>query len=271
MYVFMLSMLMTALGDAGGLVSYESQYYVLQTDVSPERAKWIGRVMDAAGKEYDRRFQGFRGVVRRKSKRKVFKERPGFTAEIAKIAGGTMAGSTRGVFVPGQETVYSFDGDDGRLEAVLKHECFHQFAHFVIGGRLPAWADEGLAEYFAEGVFEEKTGHLRLGTVPQWRVKVLHEAQKNGALLSIEQLLRLSQAEWNDQIDTRGSVQYSQAWALCHFLVHADGGRYEPFFTAYLRHIDQGLDAETAFARAFGTGTKDLQEKYEAYIKQFKR
>ena len=35
----------------------------------------------------------------------------------------------------------------------VQHEGFHQFAHAVIGGDIPTWLNEGLAEYFGEALF----------------------------------------------------------------------------------------------------------------------
>jgi hypothetical protein len=66
----------------------------------------------------------------------------------------------------------------------------------------------------------------------------------------------------------RGSVQYTQAWALCHFLIHGDGGRYKTLFEKYLKEIDRHLDGESAFKKVFGADLKPLQAKYDAYIDQ---
>jgi hypothetical protein len=149
--------------SSAGLSRFESHYYVIWTDVKPYRVRQIGNVMDAAGKEYHRRFAGFRGEIRQKPVLKVFERRENFVAAFHEATRQQAPDIMRGVFYSGDGVVYTYDGDD--LEPVLKHECFHQFVDLVVGGRLPNWANEGLAEYFADSEFDPGTGHLRLGGV----------------------------------------------------------------------------------------------------------
>ncbi|MBI4719211.1 MAG: DUF1570 domain-containing protein [Planctomycetes bacterium] len=249
-----------------GLGTFESKYYLVESDLPRERVMQLAALMDAAGQEYNRRFQGFRGVVRRKPGLRIFSDRQGYLAAFTDGAGtNKLALATRGLFHEGDDVVYTFDGPG--VEAALKHECFHQFAALVVGGRLPAWANEGLAQYFEDGVFDEKAGALVLGAVPAWRCRVLHAAREKSQLLTVDQLLALSREQWNHTTaEDAGAVQYAQSWALCHFLIHADAGKYRGSFDAFLRHLDQGLDAPTAFKRAFGADTRPLQAKYEAYL-----
>ncbi len=250
-----------------GLTTVEFKHYVLETDVVPDRAKFIGQLMDATGKEFDRRFAGFHGIVRKKPKLKVFASKERYVEELKGATSGGNVEFTSGVFCVRDETVYSYDSPG--LESTLKHECFHQFAHFVIGGTLPLWANEGLAEYFSAGVFDEWAGEMRLGGVPTGRVLVLRDTWKTPDKLTIDELLQIGPLEWQHNLDDpRGAAQYAQAWALCHFLVHGEGGKYEKYFDRFLRFIDGGLDGETAFKQAFGPDTKPLQAKYDAYIEQ---
>ena len=140
------------------LLIYESQYYVIETELPVDRAKLIGRVMDATGKEYARRFLGFRGSVRQKPKVRVFLDRDRYVAALARACGEPNV-NTRGYYCGVDGIVYTYEGDG--LEQILKHECFHQFAERTIGGRLPRWTHEGLAQYFEEGIFDAKTGRLK--------------------------------------------------------------------------------------------------------------
>ncbi len=247
---------------------HESQFYIIDTDLHAARAVYIGRLMDATGKEYDRRFQGFRGAVRDKPRLVVFATREKYVEYLARLTGEMGIEHSGGLFSPADEKVYSFEGPD--LEHTLKHECFHQFAHKVIGGRLPSWCDEGLAEYFGEGVFEERSGQLFLGAVPKWRVELLTKAHGEKRLLTIEHLLSVEHAQWNDDIATLGSLQYCQAWALCHFLIHADGNRYRLLFEDFLRLIDQGVDSDSAWRRVFGAGIEGLETRDNAYLRALK-
>lgn len=85
--------------------------------------------------------------------------------------------------------------------------------------------------------------------------------------MPVAELIHLDGPQWNDNIaDRSASQQYLQAWALCHFLIHAEGGKYRGFFDQFLRHLDQGLDPDSAFKRAFGENLAPLHDKYTAYL-----
>ncbi len=250
------------------LWAHESKYYVVKSNLPTERAEYIGRVMDATGKEYARRFQDFRGVIRQKPQVKVYSNRDQYLSAVARACGEPNV-HARGIHCGIDGIVYTYDGDG--LERILKHECFHQFAHVVIDGSLATWTNEGLAEYFEEGLFDEQSGELKLGAVPAWRLELLRQAQQQDTLIPIDKLLYLSGQEWEDNMaGKRGAVQYSQAWLLCHFLVHAEDGKYRPLFEEYLHHLDRGLDPDSAFKRVFGPDTKPLEGKLNDYIRKLK-
>lgn len=247
---------------------HESRHYIIRTDLPPDRAAEIGRLMDATGQEYANRFRGFSGMVRRKPTVNVYSTREAYLAAVARACGEPNT-HARGILCAADETVYTYDGDD--LAATLKHECFHQFAHKVVGGALPAWLNEGLAEYFEEGVFDEKTKRLTLGAVPTWRLALLRAAREKHALFPIDRLMKLDSASWKDNMqDDRGAIQYSETWLLCHFLIHGDSGKYLPFFETFLRHLDKGLDGDTAFKRVFGNDTTALEQKLADYLAALK-
>lgn len=249
------------------LTTYSSAYYSIESDLPPERVKQLGMIMDAAGKEYDRRFAGFSGTARSRLKLKVYATKEEFIEAVKRAADGSKAWATSGVFVPLDGTVYTYEGPS--MEHVLRHECFHQFAHFVVGGHLDTWVNEGLAEYFAMGRVDPSSGTLRLGLVAPGRAAQLALAKENNSLMTVDEVLNISHRDWHENMGTEDAgKQYAQAWALCHFLIHGDGGKYQKYFDEYLRLIDKHLDGTSAFKRAFGEDTRALQEKYAAYIDQ---
>lgn len=265
---FLLCMMPAVAAGNGQLSRCESTYYLIETNLGFDRAKFIGRVMDATIKEYDRRFRGFRGVVRRKPVVKVYATQAQYLQAFARACGEPSVNSS-GVHCGLDGIVYTYDSK--QLERTLKHECFHQFVHMVIDGRLPPWLNEGLAEYYEEGVFNEKSGRLSVGAVPAWRLRLLRAAQTKGARFRVDRLMKITRPEWHEHMDDdRGHIQYSQAWLLCHLLIHGDNGRYADPFERFLRHIDKGLDADSAFKRVFGADPGPLQEKLDEYLRVLK-
>src|ERR1043166_4254785 len=111
------------LADPGSaLTTYSSAYYSIESDLPPERVRQLGMIMDAAGKEYDRRFAGFSGKVGKKLKLKVYATKKEFVEAVKRATEGSKAWATSGVFVPIDETVYTYDSPF--IEHVLRHECF---------------------------------------------------------------------------------------------------------------------------------------------------
>ncbi len=247
---------------------FQSRFYVIETNLPRERAELFGRIMDATGQEYHRIFGGFRGKVREKPRVRVFATKEDFIQGFARFC-GEPSGHARGYFCNMDKVVYTYDGDD--VEKALKHECFHQFADAVVGGQLPTWTNEGLAEYFEEGAFDDKTGRLALGMVPGWRLEVLREARENRRWISVDRLLTIDGHQWSDTLRRgRSSVQYCEAWLLCHFLIHADRGQYAPLFDQYLSLLDQSQDGLVSFKRVFGTDLAPLEQKLVEYLEGLK-
>ena len=242
----------------------ESRYYIIETDLSPERAAFVGKVMDAAGKAYHGMFRGFRGTVRKKLRVRVDATKEGYLDALARVCGEPNE-NARGMFCGADGAVYTYDGDG--LETILKHECLHQFVDHVIGGRLPTWTNEGLAEYFQEGTIDEGSGQLRLGRVPAWRLRVLRAARSQDKWIPIQRLLTIDGREWLDTLrQGSAAVQYSEAWLLCHFLIHGDGGAYTKMFDRNLGLVDESVGGEEAFKRVFGRDLAPLESKLGAYL-----
>lgn len=243
---------------------YHSHYYIIDTDLPEARAKLIGAVMDAAGKAYDGKFRDFAGKVTEKPHVRVYATREQYMQECARLCGDANPGSG-GLYCLRDRVVYTYDNPG--LERTLKHECFHQFVDRVVGGELPAWLNEGLAEYFSEGMYNARDGLLRLGRVPQWRLDILRNARRNGSWIPVAKLLSLDYDKWNDTL-RRGtaSVEYCEAWLLCHFLVHGDNGKYAGYFDRYLHKLDKGADPQRAFDEVFGPDKAPLEQSLDAYL-----
>lgn len=255
----------TAHAIADTTPTFESKYFVIETELPMDRAKFIGQVMDATGKEYDRRFAGFSRKIQKKQRVRVFPSQELYVEGLKKITVSDNKEFTGGLFNHADETVYTFDGPG--LERTLKHECFHQFAHGVVGGALPLWVNEGLAEYFECGEFDAKSGVLRLGSMHPEHPTTLKLGKSASALMPLETVMKITGQEWSDNMaGPHGPLQYAQSWALCHLFVHAENGRYGPMFESFLKQLDKGVDGDTAFKKVFGADLKPLVAKYNSYM-----
>jgi hypothetical protein len=141
---------------------------------------------------------------------------------------------------------------------IVQHECFHQFIHAAVGNgnNVPMWADEGLAEYFGQGLF---TGDdFEVGLIPNTRLIRLQAMLKDRKHSPLARFTALTREQWNQQIEMRN---YDQAWSLVHFLAHADDARLRPAFENYMRDVSRGGDPAKAFARHLGPAP-DLEARW---------
>jgi len=228
-----------------GMRAYPSPYYVIYSDLEPERVQEAILRMTRMAEEYHDRTKEFSGVIRQKFPFYLFKRGEDY------YAAGGMTGSA-GVFM--------VRGDDAKLMAiagernssstwhVIQHEGFHQFAHAVIGGNLPAWLNEGLAEYFGEGIF---TGDgMITGVVPPSRLKKIQEGIKTRRFRSIQSMMLLSGERWNAEMD---GTNYDMAWSMVHFLAHGENGKYQAPFSQFVKDIGHGKPWDRAWLANFGT------------------
>lgn len=246
--------------EAGGLRVYESKYYVVHTDLPEAEAREAVVRVDRVAEEYLGRTAGFGGG--------------GVKGRLPFYLYGEVADYLKAGGIEGSGGV--FDVERKRLMAVtlrrpdgvislstwhiVQHEGFHQFVHATVGlDVVPMWADEGLAEYFGQGLF---TGDgFEAGLVPQARLVRVRAMMREKTYRPLKDFVAMTRAEWNERIEMRN---YDQAWSLVHFLAHAEEGRWRGAFEAYMKEVGGGGDARKAYAKNLG-GIADLEEKWRAW------
>jgi hypothetical protein len=231
---------------------YQTPYYILHTDLEPDHAREAAIRMTRMAEEYHRRTRDFAGRIRTRLPFYLYRFHRDYYE----------AGGIRG-------TAGLFDGTTLRAVAgeaptevtwhVIQHEGFHQFARHVIGGEIPIWANEGLADYFGEAQW---TGDgFVSGVIPHWRLTRVRKRLEEGAFRPIEEMMDLSHAQWNAQIT---QANYDQAWMMVHFLAHGDNGKYQQAFGAFLSNISKGKRWPQAWKQTFGD-TDGFETRWRAF------
>jgi hypothetical protein len=240
----------------GRLKRYESKYYVLQTDLEPDFVREAESRITAMAEEYYERTKHFAGKITRKFPFYLYSN----PADYYKAGG--LPGSA-GVF--NGEKLMAIGNAQLGLDVwhVIQHEGFHQFAHAVIGGDIPIWMHEGLAEYFGEGVFTGD-GYV-LGIVPPARAARIKQYIQGGQTISIKDMMKMKHEVWNGQMSP---VNYDQAWSMIYFLAHGKNGRYQKALNEFLRLTSHGSSWEEAWATAFGRGVADFEKQWKEYWEQ---
>jgi hypothetical protein len=134
--------------------------------------------------------------------------------------------------------------DIGRRDtlAISAHEGWHLYTQRAFRDPLPIGLEEGVAT-FMEG-FRWNTNEDDAPSFLPWangeRFWQLRQAASQERLVAIDELLLLSPQDLMGR-STEGALDYyAQVWALTHFLVEGDNGRYRPALEQMLRDAAAG-------------------------------
>lgn len=195
---------------------------------------------------------------------------------------------TAGHYEGGIIAIHPDVADVGNHERTLVHEAVHHYNNILLGinGNLTlTWLDEGLATYFglsridSEGTVHpgefpgnsvrirmdpQSRNRLLLNTgSPEGRIYLLQRDLHGGMKIDLEKFLsRHGEDFYTGNILTN----YSIAWMLVHYLMHADGGAHRG---AFLTFIDEAREAEvpaSRLAELAGMSLGELQDKLRAWI-----
>ena len=144
---------------------------------------------------------------------------------------------------------------------------FHEYAHLLVGdtiGNAPAWASEGLAEFYEMSEGRDGGKSVIIGRAPAHHVELL----KGSTLIPIKELLSIDHGSpvYNEGI--RRGVFYAQSWALVHYLTLGNKAR-APQFRQYLTALRRGIDGQQAFTDAFGGDIAVLDRELFEYVRRF--
>ena len=234
----------------GVMSKYESQYYTIHTDLDIWKVREANVRMTAMFDEYRSRTKGFSRQIRSRLPFYMF----GNPADY--YAAGGMPGSA-GVFMGKRMMVLASERSRNVMWRVVQHEAWHQFVYYVISQNMPIWVNEGMAEYFGHGIW---TGdNLVTGVIPPERLKRVKKMISEKKTLHIMHMMLMSHADWNAALAKRN---YDQAWSMVHFLAHADNGKYQKPFSAFIRDISAGRKWTESFVARFGGGVSGFERRY---------
>ncbi len=234
------------------LPAYPTRYYTIYTDLDRDQVQEASVHITRVAEVYANRTRDFSGVIRTKLPFVLYRNEDDY------IDAGGVKGSA-GLFTGKALIAIAGEKLSSRTWHVVQHEGFHQFAAAVIGGDIPTWVNEGLAEYFGEGVF---TGDdLITGIVPEWRRKRIINSLQANRFKTVEQMMHISLGDWNAQLSP---VNYDQAWSMIQFLAHGDGGKYQTAFNNFMRAISKHTNPMQAWRANFGAGS-GFEERWRDY------
>lgn len=127
---------------------------------------------------------------------------------------------------------------------------FHEYSHLITANvthEMPAWASEGLAEYYSTFELTANGREATLGQIILPHLQRLNDDR----LLTLAELLGVRHDSPMYNEGSRRSVFYAESWALVHMLVAGEPNRSAEF-AKYLQAAATGASAEAAWHDAFG-------------------
>jgi hypothetical protein len=189
---------------------------------------------------------------------------------------------------------YTIDGtsvlfDLGRFDTLIltAHEGWHQYSQTIFREGLPLWADEGLATWMEGHRWPRDADRP---TFNPWRnferFGELREAVRDQELIPFEELLDGVPQGFLKDGTSRLLTYYAQVWALVHFLVEGEGGKYRPGLERLVDDAVHGRVSErvaqaagmprrrvvpasagrAVFAVYFGTDLDRIGAEYDAFV-----
>jgi hypothetical protein len=238
------------------LKPYRNQYYEIRSDMDAATVREALLRSDLMARAYARRTEGFARRLTARMPLYLYRNAEDY------YRAGAVPGSA-GSFVvdrdgKGKLLVLAGPQVHAGVWMTMQHEGFHQFVHAVIGD-VPVWVNEGLAEYFGEGLF---TGDDYLtGVVRPERLAELRGYIRGARLRPFMDLMRTNLREWNNNLST---VNYTQAWSMVHFLAHGSP-RYQKAFGTFLSEISRGVPWERAWTEQFGGDVSAFERAWRDY------
>ena len=166
-----------------------------------------------------------------------------------------------GYFTNNQEKNYillRLDAEEENPFATVYHEFTHmQFRS--AGAYMPLWLNEGIAEFFQNTEFMDKT--VRLGKPSTQDILYLRQQ----SLIPLAVLFKVDTSSPYYHQEEKGSVFYAESWALTHMLFILDRKNGTHKLDDYLGLMRQHADPVDAAEKTFGP-LKALQSALQGYI-----
>jgi hypothetical protein len=155
-----------------------------------------------------------------------------------------------------------------------RHMLFHEATHEILfntaertkgsRGDIPAWLDEGLAEYMG-WCMGGPDGHTAYtpGAVALGHFKIHAEAKQP---FDLSRVLTFSNGDF--MATSRSDLKYAEAYTLVHFLLNGDGGAHQKGFLEFLRSAYKGQSSTTHFRDMLGNRDRELEDAWIAYVKK---
>jgi hypothetical protein len=233
-----------------------SRYYTIRSDLGSAQTKQYADHLDTMYGEFTKQLIAQSGLRKRSPEYPnvlIFAKQQDYLDTLRTQFGinGTGSGGMFFVSPRGAGLAFWVEGlPKQRVEHVIQHEGFHQFAYAFFGNEMPPWLNEGLAEFFGEAVVEGSS--VIIGQASPQVVDQVRKAVNQEKYIPFMDLLQMDDQRWNGNVrNGSAGLQYMQSWSMVQFLVYGEDGKYGTSFTAMLKLLNDGTSHLTPCAKHF--------------------
>jgi len=250
----------TEVSRAGPLEIYETEHYLLVTDLTEREMRLWGGQLEAMYETLLATMSMPRGInlFAGKCVIYIFAQRDAFLQFEEEVMNNPDAGWAAGFcHQRGGDVFVAFyrQANTAEFAGILIHESVHGFMYrYRSPARLPTWANEGLADYVA--------GHLSTKSIRPMR----HWMHAKQFIEIGGDPLRVMKLSYRD-----GSWPTDEAYPVSHMLVQFLLRYKAPEFKLWIDDIKNGADWETSMKERFGVDAETLAKGFADEIKSEKR
>ena len=172
-------------------------------------------------------------------------------------------GNNAGYFQKGEDVNYITLTTEAGGESPFSI-IYHEYVHLLVDnnmGNVPAWFNEGLAEYYRTFDIEEDR-KVHLGELIPYHLQTLREDK----FLPLRTLFAVDHySPYYNEGSKRGTF-YAESWALVHYLILGNEGKRLPQLGRFLSLIDANVALDSAFKQAFQMEVEALEKEFKKYV-----
>jgi tetratricopeptide (TPR) repeat protein len=173
--------------------------------------------------------------------------------------------SVAGYFQPGEDVNYITLTTERGAESPFR-TIYHEYVHLLVNnsyGRaaVPAWFNEGLAEYYSTFDIEDDR-KVYLGRLVDYHLQLLRQQR----LIPLRQLFGVDNYSLERNRHDVRSLFYAESWALVHYLILADEGRRLPQLGQFIAAVGRGVATDEAFRKAFQIEPEGMEKELAKYV-----
>jgi len=245
-----------------------SSHYIVKTDTSQKKADTYADRLEKAYRIYQSFFPVKEDSKQKKGTVLLFDSQTSYKT-YAFLTTESSVANTLGYYHPHYRQLLLFEPANQERETmgVLYHEAFHMFLHHQmgIGGKLPIWLNEGMAEFFRGTDFEQGT---QVGLVLKDRLSELLDYIGSRGHYGFEDIMSQTKREFYEE---NPSVKYAQAWSMVHFFQKYKNGTYAGVLKAYFNSLVAGESIESVFQKTFAKqDLNQMEREWVDYVKNLK-